>query len=110
MSAASRRSRRSWWWRSYWMARRWSSELAGESRAVESEGGEGWDQKLGAGGGGEEVGFKEWNAVEAPGGVGEFLDELSFGGVGGLILVDELAAVLFVRGWIFGGEDGDAGR
>ena len=84
-------------------------ELAGEARAVESEGGEGGDQELGAGGGGEEVGFKEWNAVQAPGGVGQFLDELRFGGVGGLILVSELPAVLFVRGRVFGGEDGGAG-
>jgi hypothetical protein len=32
----------------------------------------------------EHIGFEQWDVVEAPGGVDEFLDELSFGGSAGL--------------------------
>ena len=60
------------------------------------------------GGAGEEVGFEERDAVEAPGGVGEFLDELGFGGGGGLVFVEELLAVALVGGGVFGGQDGGA--
>lgn len=71
-------------------------ELAGEARAVESESGKqamGVDdverRGLGAGGwglsAGEEVGFQKWDTAESPGGVGEFLDEMSFGGGGGTV-------------------------
>ena len=49
------------------------------------------------GGAGEHVGFEQRDAVEAPGGVGEFLDELRFGGSGGLVFVEELAAVVLHR-------------
>jgi len=41
----------------------------------------------------EHVGFKQRDAVEAPRGVDEVLDELSFGGSDGLVFLEELAAV-----------------
>ena len=95
-------------------------ELAGEACAVESEAGEqavGVDdverRGLGAGGWGlgarEDVGLEKGNALQAPGGVGEFLDEMSFGCRGGLVFVDELAAVLLVSDWILHGQDGGLG-
>ena len=72
-------------------------ELAGEPLAVQAEGGEGAvgvdDVKvdrslLGGwiGGAVEEGGFEQGDAVEAPGGVGEFLGELGFGGGGGFYI------------------------
>jgi hypothetical protein len=92
-------------------------ELAGESLIVEAEGGEGAvgvdnievDGRLIGGrvsGAVEKGGFEQRNAVEAPGGVGEFLGELAFGCGGGLIFVDELAAVALVGGEVLGSEDG----
>jgi hypothetical protein len=63
----------------------------------------------GALGAGEEIGFQKRDAAEAPGGVGEFLDEMSFGGCGGLVFVQELAAVLLVGGGIFRRQDGGLG-
>src|SRR6202022_3490761 len=79
-------------------------ELAGEALAVQAEGGEGAvgvdDVEVDCGlvGGRvgcavEQGGFKEWDAVEAPGGVGELLGELGFGGSGRLVFVKELPAV-----------------
>ena len=41
-------------------------ELAGEARAVQAEGGELRDWGLGAGVLGKQLGFEEWDAVEAP--------------------------------------------
>jgi len=58
---------------------------------------------------GEQAGFEQRDAIEAPGGVDEFLDELSFSGSGGLVFVEELAAMGFVGGWIFGGQDDGLG-
>ena len=92
-------------------------ELAGESLAVQAEGGEGAvgvdDIEVDAsligrwvGGAVEERGFEVRNAVEAPGGVGEFLGELGFGGSGGLIFVEELAAVALIGGEVLGSQDG----
>ncbi len=97
-------------------------ELAGEALRVEAEGGEGavgvddveghgWmsrDQWAGCGGAGEELGFEERDAVEAPGGVGELVDELGLGGGGGVVLGEELLEVVLVGGEILGGEDGGA--
>jgi hypothetical protein len=57
----------------------------------------------------QEVGFKERDAVETPGGVDELLDELSFGFSGRLVFVYELAAMVFISDPIFGGEDGGGG-
>jgi hypothetical protein len=85
-------------------------ELAGEPLGVKAEGGEsamGVDNVEADGGllggrvGGaiEEGSFKRGDAVEAPGCVGEFLGELSFGGGGGFVLVEELAAVEPVGSW-----------
>ena len=61
------------------------------------------------GGAGEQVGFEQRNAIEAPGGVDQFLDELSFGRCGGLVFGEELAAVGFVGGRVFGGQDDGLG-
>jgi hypothetical protein len=61
------------------------------------------------GGAGEDVGFEQRDAVEAPGGVDELLDELGFGGRGGLVLVEEAAAMGFEDGRVFGGEDRERG-
>src|ERR1700734_566545 len=95
-------------------------ELAGETRVVQAEGSEGAvrvdDVKfegslLGGwvGGAIEERGFEQGDAVEAPGGVGDFGDELGLGGGGGLVFVEELAAVALVGGGVLGGEDGGRG-
>ena len=45
---------------------------------------------------GEKLGFEEGDAVEAPGGVGDFVDELSFGGCSGGVLVEKLLDVALV--------------
>ena len=59
----------------------------------------------------EQVGFKSGDAVEAPGGVDHFLDELFFGGRLGLVFSEEFLDVALVGGGVFGGqEDGLAGE
>src|SRR5580700_9891557 len=68
-------------------------ELAGEPRAVQSERGQQRDLGFGVGVLREQLGFEEWDAVEAPRGVGDFVDELSLGGVCGLVLVEKLLDV-----------------
>src|SRR5580704_3390805 len=83
-------------------------ELAGEATALDAKVG---DEAVGVydcevAGAGEEVRFDERDAVEAPGGVDEFLDELGFGGGGGLVFGEKLGAMRFVCGPILGGEDG----
>ncbi len=60
-------------------------------------------------GAGEHFRFEARDAVEAPGGVDEFLDELRFGGSGGLVFDEEAAAMFLVGGGVFGGEDGRSG-
>jgi hypothetical protein len=50
---------------------------------------------------GEKLGFQLGDAFETPGGVGEFLGEMGFGGRGGLVFVEELAAVEVVGGGVF---------
>jgi hypothetical protein len=90
-------------------------ELAGEAAAVKAKLGELVDDNLGrwqgllVSGLGEQAGFEQGDTVEPPGGLGEFQDELSFGGVGGLVFVAELAAVLLVGGRVFRRQDGGAG-
>jgi hypothetical protein len=66
-------------------------------------------ERDGSGGAREDVGFKERDAVETPGSVGDFCDELRFGGSGGLVFVEEAAAMGVIGGGIFGGEDGGSG-
>ena len=90
-------------------------ELAGETRAMQAEQGEGFygRTRVGREGGkaarfGEEVGFEQGDAVETPGGIGELVDELGFGGRGGLIFVEELLEVSPVLGGVLGREDGGA--
>ena len=58
---------------------------------------------------GEQLGFEERDAVEAPGGVGDFVDELSLGGGGGLVLIEKLLDVALVGVGVLGGQDGGAG-
>src|ERR1700733_8796142 len=92
-------------------------ELAGEPPRVHAERGKGGvggnDVKFDAGllggwvgGAVQEGGFEHRDAVEAPRGVGELLGEVSFGGSGGMILGEELAAVLLGCDGILGSEDG----
>ena len=79
-------------------------ELAREPLVVQAESGEGAvgvddvevDPPLiggWVGGAIEEGGFERGDAVEAPGGVGEFLGELGLGGGCGLVFVEEAAAM-----------------
>ena len=56
----------------------------------------------------EEGGFDQRDAIEAPGGVGEFLRELGFGGGGGLVFIEELAAVALVGCGVLSSENGGA--
>ena len=96
-----------------------AAPAAGEPLVMKTESGEGamgvHDVKVDSGliggrvgGAIEEGGFERGDAVEAPGGVGEFLGELGFGGGGGLVFVEKLAAVVLVGGGVLGGEDGRA--
>ena len=86
-------------------------ELTGEARAVQAEDGELVDggSVCGVGAFGKEFSFEARDAVETPTGVGEFLDELGFDGVGGLVLVEKILAMLFESGRVFGGQDAGAG-
>jgi len=61
------------------------------------------------GGAGEQVGLEQRDAIEAPGGVDQFLDELGFGRSCRLVFVHELAALRFVGGWIFRRQDRGSG-
>jgi hypothetical protein len=83
-------------------------ELAGEPLVVQAESGQLRNQGLGTGVSRKQRGFKEWNASESPGGVGEFLGELGFGGSGGLVFVEELAAVKLIGSGVLSSEDGGA--
>jgi hypothetical protein len=75
-------------------------ELAREAGAVQAEAGEDAmcvdDVESFGLGAAQDVGLEERNAIEAPGCVGQILDQLGFGGVGGLVFFDELAAVELV--------------
>jgi hypothetical protein len=100
-------------------------ELAGEARAVQAKRGEGAmkiDDVEGhflisgggliggrVGGAGKQLGFEEWDAVEALGGVGDFVDQLSLGGGGGGVLIEKLLDVALVGFGVLGGQDGGAG-
>jgi hypothetical protein len=94
-------------------------ELAGEPLGVHAESGEGAvgvdDIEVDGGliggwmgGAVEEGGFEQRDTVEAPRGVGEFVGELGFGRGGGLVFVEELAAVALVVGGVLCGEYGRA--
>ena len=84
-------------------------ELAGEAGAVQAKRGELRDQGLGVGVLGQQFGFEEGDAVEAPGGVGDFVDQLSLGGGAGLVLVEKLLDVALVGFGVLGRQDGGAG-
>jgi hypothetical protein len=72
---------------------------------MQPEHGKGLDGRLrirvlrGAIGVGEEGGFDERDAAEAPGGIGEFLDQMIFGWRGGLIFVFKELAEVVGRKW-----------
>ena len=58
---------------------------------------------------GEQLGLKEGDAVESPGGVGDFVDQLSFGRSGGGVLIEKLLDVALVGVGVLAGQDGSAG-
>jgi hypothetical protein len=58
---------------------------------------------------GEQLGFEERDAVEAPSGVGDFVDQLSLGGCGGGVLIEKLLDVALVGFGVLGGQDSGAG-
>ena len=122
-SAASRSWRRSRRWRSSWMSRRcssafwnwrerrapcrpsvararWASTMSKSMRAC-SVGGLVARESSSA--------SKIRDAVEAPGGVGDFVDELSLGGGGGFVLIEKLLDVALVGFGVLGGQDGSVG-
>ncbi len=57
----------------------------------------------------EQIGFEQRDAIEAPGGVGDFVDQLRLGGGGGLILIEELLYVAPVGFGVLRGQGGGAG-
>ena len=64
---------------------------------------------MGFGGLGKQLGFEKWDAVEAPGGVGDFMDQLNLGGSGWGVLVEKLLDVALVGFGVLGGQDSGAG-
>src|SRR5277367_2218029 len=84
-------------------------ELAGKARAVESEPRQERDLGLRVGVLGEQFGFDERNAAEAPGDVSDFMDEFSLDGVGGSAVGEKLLEVALVGFGVLGGQDGGAG-
>src|ERR1700722_4856935 len=117
ISATSLRWRRSRRRRSSWISRRCSAAFWNwrERRPLWSPRGDRsgiWDWGAvawGVGSLGEQLGFDEWDAVEAPGGVGHFVDQLSFDGVGGLVVIEKLLDVALVGFGILGGQESGAG-
>ena len=71
--------------------------------------GQQWNQDFGVGILGEQVGFEELDAFETPGGIGHFVDQFSFGGGGGFVLVEKLLDVKLVGFGVLGGQDGGSG-
>ena len=57
----------------------------------------------------EQIGFEQRDAIEAPGGVGDFVDQLRLGGGGGLVLIEKLLDVALVGFGALRGQDGGAG-
>jgi hypothetical protein len=53
----------------------------------------------------EKVGLEGGDEIEAPGGVGERLDELRFERAGGLEVIEEAVGVALVNGTVLGGQD-----
>ncbi len=85
------------------------TEVGDEAMGIDDIEGDFLIGRDGRGGARKGFGFEERDAVEAPGGSGELLDELRFGGSGGLIFIEEAAAMGVVGGRVFGGEDGGGG-
>ena len=59
---------------------------------------------------GKQLGFEEWDSVEAPGGVGDFVDQLSLGGGGGGVLAEKLLDVALVGFGVLSRQGGGLGR
>ncbi len=59
------------------------------------------------GGKGQEVGFEGGDSVQAPGGVGEGLDQMGFGCAFGMVFVGEGLVVALVGSEVLGGHDDD---
>ena len=96
-------------------------ELTGEARAVQAESGEGAkgvnDVKVDGGllsgrvcGAGKQLGFEERDAVEAPCGVGDFVDELGLCWGGGLVLTDKIGEHALDGGFVFEGDENSGTR
>src|SRR5580704_6664169 len=83
--------------------------LAREARAVQAQLGEERDLGLGVGVLGEQLGFDEWDTVEAPGDVGHLVDQLSLWGIGGLAVIEKLLEVALVGFGVLRGQDRGAG-
>ena len=58
---------------------------------------------------GKQLAFEEWDAVEAPGGVGDFVGELRLGGRGGGVLIEKLLDVALVSVGVLNWQEGGAG-
>jgi len=76
---------------------------------VQAKFGQQWNQDFGVGILGEQVGFEELDAFETPGGIGHFVDQFSFGGGGGFVLVEKLLDVKLVGCGVLCGQDCGAG-
>lgn len=81
------------------------TEVRDEAMGVDDVEGNFLIERDGCGGAREHLGFHERDAVEAPGSVDEFLNQLRFGWSGGVVFVEEAAAMVFIGRRVFGGED-----
>ena len=86
------------------------SEVGEEAMSVDDVEGDLLIGRDGSGGTRQHLGFQQGDAIEAPGSVGELLDKLRLGWSCGLVFVEEAAAMVFIGGRVFGGEDGGSGR
>src|SRR5579871_2840553 len=85
-------------------------EEVGDAMAVQAEVAEGLNRGLGRRWGlgvhglGEQIGFEKRHALETPSGVGEFVDEMVFGGGGRFVLIEELLDMELEGGEVLGGQ------
>jgi hypothetical protein len=86
------------------------AEVGDEAMGVDDVEGNLLIEREGSSGAREHLGFKQGDVVETPGSVGELLNELRFGGSGGLVFVEEAAAMGIERRLVFGRKNGRGGR
>jgi hypothetical protein len=84
------------------------AEVGDEAMGVDDIEGNFLIERDGSGGAGVHFCLEERNAVEAPGSVDELLNEVRFGGGGGLVFVEETAMVVSIGGRVLSGEYGEA--